>query len=104
MISIANLLQPEATMSKQISRRGKVLGAIILMCATPLLFAQQRGGGGGGGFGGGGNGNTGRGGTGSSASTTARTYPNNGTIGDAYFSIDPETRRVVYIADEATAR
>jgi len=91
-------------MSKQISRRGKVLGAIILMCATPLLFAQQRGGGGGGGFGGGGNGNTGRGGTGSSASTTARTYPNNGTIGDAYFSIDPETRRVVYIADEATAR
>ena len=31
-------------------------------------------------------------------------YPNNTTIGDAYFSIDPETHRVVYIADEATAR
>lgn len=30
--------------------------------------------------------------------------PNNTTIGDAYFSIDPETRRVVYIADEATAQ
>ena len=32
------------------------------------------------------------------------TYPNNTTIGDAYFSIDPETHRVVYIADEATAK
>ena len=36
--------------------------------------------------------------------STARQYPNNTTIGDAYFSIDPETRRVVFIADEATAR
>jgi hypothetical protein len=64
-------------------------------------LAQQRGNTGG--FGGGG-GNGARGNTGSSASTSGRTYPNNGTIGDAYFSIDPETRRVVYIADEATAR
>ncbi len=39
-----------------------------------------------------------------SAGTTARQYPNNTTIGDAYFSIDPETRRVVYIADAATAQ
>jgi len=53
---------------------------------------------------GGGGGNGARGNTGSSAGTSGRTYPNNGTIGDAYFSIDPETRRVVYIADEATAR
>ena len=64
--------------------------------------AQQRPGGfgGGGGFGGS------RSSTGSSSSTgsTARQYPNNTTIGDAYFSIDPETHRVVYIADEATAR
>ena len=36
--------------------------------------------------------------------TTPRQYPNSGTIGDAYFSIDPETRRIVYIADEATAQ
>ena len=36
--------------------------------------------------------------------TTARPYPNNSAIGDAYFSIDPETRRVVFIADEATAK
>ncbi len=37
-------------------------------------------------------------------SSTSRQYPNNTTIGDAYFSIDPETRRVVYIADAATAQ
>jgi type II secretory pathway component GspD/PulD (secretin) len=66
--------------------------------------AQQRGGGGfgGGGFGGGQGGS--RSSTSSTGGSTARTYPNNTTIGDAYFSIDPETRRVVYIADEATSR
>jgi general secretion pathway protein D len=77
------------------------LVTVLLLLGALPGFSQQRGGGGGG-FGGGG-GNAGRGGTGSSASTSARTYPNNATIGDAYFSIDPETRRVVYIADEATA-
>ena len=41
---------------------------------------------------------------GGAAGTTPRQYPNSGTIGDAYFSIDPETRRIVYIADEATAQ
>ena len=72
--------------------------------------AQQRGGGGfgagGGGFGGGGNraGGNRAGASSSSGSSTARQYPNNTTIGDAYFSIDPETHRLVYIADEATAR
>jgi general secretion pathway protein D len=64
--------------------------------------AQQRTGGTGGGFGGGFGGS--RSSTSSSAGSTARTYPNNTTIGDAYFSIDPETHRVVYIADEATAK
>src|SRR5580765_1427988 len=68
-------------------------------------YGQQRGGGQGnfgGGFGNFGGGNGGR--TASAGgNTTSRTYQNNGTIGDAYFSIDPETRRVVYIADEATA-
>jgi general secretion pathway protein D len=70
--------------------------------------AQPRGGGGtGGGFSGGGFGGTSRSGTSSSTSASAgstRQYPNNTTIGDAYFSIDPETRRIVYIADEATAK
>jgi general secretion pathway protein D len=75
--------------------------ALVLLCAGLSAFAQQRGNTGGGGFGG--NGGGARGNTGGSASTSGRTYPNNGTIGDAYFSIDPETRRVVYIADEATS-
>lgn len=36
------------------------------------------------------------------ATKRARTYPNTATIGDAYFSIDPESRRVVTLADQAT--
>jgi general secretion pathway protein D len=76
--------------------------SILGLCLGLALQAdaQQRAGGTGGGFGGGG----GRSGTSSSASSTTRQYPNNTTIGDAYFSIDPETHRVVYIADEATAK
>lgn len=38
----------------------------------------------------------------SSGGSTPRSYPNAASIGDAYFSIDPETRRVVAIADEKT--
>jgi len=86
-------------MNNKPSQSHKSLGAflgVILCLALPAL-AQQRGG-----FGGATGG--GRTATAAGASTSARTYPNNGTIGDAYFSIDPETRRVVYIADEATAR
>ncbi|MGD0262758.1 MAG: hypothetical protein ABSD29_23575 [Verrucomicrobiota bacterium] len=84
--------------------------SILGLCLGLALQAgaQQRTGGTGGGFGGGGFGGGGFGGsrssTSSSAGSTARTYPNNTTIGDAYFSIDPETRRVVYITDEATAK
>ncbi|MCX6926098.1 MAG: hypothetical protein NT154_23250, partial [Verrucomicrobia bacterium] len=67
---------------------------------------------GGGGFGGGGRGGSAKGYAsvagdrqpGNVASSNERQYPKNTTIGDAYFSIDPETRRVVNIADEATAR
>ena len=86
----------------------KYFTGILGLCLGLALQAdaQQRGGGGGGGggFGGGGFGGGGRSSTASSAGTTARTYPNNTSIGDAYFSIDPETRRVVFIADEATAK
>jgi len=58
-----------------------------------------------GGLGGGAGGaRTGAAGGTTGANTAGRQYPNNGTIGDAYFSIDPETHRVVYIADEQTAR
>jgi len=79
----------------------KYFTGILGLCVGLALQAdaQQRGGGfGGGGFGGGSRSGT----SSSSSSTTARTYPNNTSIGDAYFSIDPETRRVVFIADEAT--
>jgi type II secretion system protein D len=85
-----------------------VLGLCVLGFALQAN-AQQRGGGspGGGGFGsiggfGGASSSTSRSST--SAGSTTRQYPNNTTIGDAYFSIDPETRRVVFIADEATAK
>jgi general secretion pathway protein D len=97
-------------MIKQPANWRKYFTVILGLCLGLALQAdaQQRGGGGGGGggFGGGGfgGGGGGRSGTSSSASTTARTYPNNTSIGDAYFSIDPETRRVVYIADAATAQ
>jgi general secretion pathway protein D len=94
-------------MIKQHTNGQKFFTGILSVCLG-LAFhatAQQRGGGGGGGggFGGGGFGGAARSGTSSSASSTTRQYPNNTTIGDAYFSIDPETRRVVFIADEATA-
>jgi general secretion pathway protein D len=83
-------------------------GVLGLWMALAIQADAQTRGGGGGGFGGGGFGGGGTGGnrgsTSSSAGSTSRTYPNNTTIGDAYFSIDPETHRVVYIADEATAR
>jgi general secretion pathway protein D len=62
--------------------------AVVLCVAFPA-FGQQRGGTGGGNR---------------SSSTTGRTYPSTGTIGDAYYSIDPESRRVVTIADEETSR
>src|SRR5437016_8625346 len=89
---------------------GRSSAAVVLcLCAAFSLQAQPRtgggqtgggGGGGGGGFGGGGIGNVGGGNTGgrTGASATSRTYPANGTIPVAYFSMDPETRRVVVIA------
>jgi general secretion pathway protein D len=61
---------------------------ICVLVLAPRAEAQQRTGGN----------------TGSSRTGTTRTYPGNGAIGDAYFSIDPETRRVVTIADEDTSQ
>ena len=68
---------------------------VLALCLALPAFGQQRAGGTGAG-----------GGTGSrsSSSGSGRTYPSSGTIGDAYYSIDPETRRVVVIADEDTSR
>jgi len=92
-------------MSKQFTNRHKYLTGILGLCLGLALQteAQQRGGGTGGGFGGGSFGSS-RSSTSTSGGSTTRQYPNNTTIGDAYFSIDPETRRVVFIADEATAK
>jgi len=99
-------------MSKHHTTWQKYFTGILGLCLGLALQAdaQPRGGSTGGGFsgggfsGGGGSGGASRGSTSTSAGSAARQYPNNTTIGDAYFSIDPETRRVVFIADEATAR
>jgi general secretion pathway protein D len=89
-------------MKKQHSNWHKHLSGILGLCLGLALQAdaQQRGGG----FGGGGFGGAARSAASTTGGTTARPYPNNSAIGDAYFSIDPETRRVVFIADEATAK
>jgi general secretion pathway protein D len=90
-------------MIKQATNWRKYFTSLLGLCLGLALQAdaQQRGGGG---FGGGGFGGSSRSSTGTSGGSTTRQYPNNTTIGDAYFSIDPETRRVVFIADEATAK
>jgi type II secretory pathway component GspD/PulD (secretin) len=67
--------------------------SVGLLCLAFPVSAQQRGGGG-----------TGSSGGRAGSSTSSRSYPSSGTIGDAYYSIDPETRRVVTIADEDTSR
>src|SRR5271157_1147697 len=89
-------------MSKPPSHRQNYLLALaaLALCAALSAHAQGRGGGfggGGGGFGGGGAG-------GGSRNVTTRQYPNAGTIGDVYFTIDPETRRVVLIGDEESTK
>src|SRR5512135_1306576 len=84
----------------RVFRRSAVAGLWLALglCLSLTAFGQQQ-------FGNFGAGNRTAGRTGgSSGNTSARTYPSNGTIGDAYFSIDPETRRIVFIADEATAQ
>ncbi len=62
------------------------LVALILLAAGPLPAQQGQGGG-----------------RRTSTGSTAQ-YPRTGAIGDAYYSIDPETRRVVVISDEETSR
>ncbi len=48
--------------------------------------------------------NRGGGNRGASSSSSTRSYTPNGTVGDAYFSIDPQTRRVMVIADQDTTK
>jgi general secretion pathway protein D len=80
-------------------------GALAVLLGGALAVqAQQRGGGGGfggfGGFGGGGNNASSR--SSSSGSSTA-SYNNNGTVGNATITVDPQTHNLVVIADEETS-
>lgn len=99
---------------------GSILSRLLALPTAPRLFvatlglavalpvaAQQRGGGGGfggGGFGGGGFGGGGFGGAGGGANRGASgVYNNNGTVGSALISVDPQTHNLVVIADSLTA-
>jgi general secretion pathway protein D len=77
---------------------------IFFLCAALEIHAQQRGGGGGGGFGPfGGFGGFGAFGANRNTTTGAGQYNNNGSVGTATISIDPDTKNIVVIADEETA-
>jgi general secretion pathway protein D len=67
--------------------------AALTLCVPLQAHAQARGGGFGAAAGGGGR----------AGSSSTSPYPSSTTIPDAYFSIDPETRRVITIADEETS-
>ncbi len=80
------------------------VAALVLFAGALVIHAQQRTGGGGfGGYGGGG-GNRGGGyggGYGGSSSTSSQ-YNNNGTVGSATITVDPDTHNLVVIADAQT--
>jgi general secretion pathway protein D len=78
----------------------KLLAGLLVLSCCAVFPAQAQQNRGGGNFGGGGGGAR----SGTSSTSTTRTYPNSGQIGDAYFTIDPESRRVVTIADEDTSK
>jgi general secretion pathway protein D len=82
--------------------------AAILVAGALALPAQQRYGGGGGGGGGGGAGFGGFGGFGGNrgfggAGSTTTSYNNNGTVGNAVITVDPDTHNIVVTADAVTA-
>ena len=77
-------------------------GLALLLGAAVELHAQRTGGTGGfGGFSGFGGGNTTSGRSGSSSSSGA--FNNNGQVGSAVITVDPQTHNLVVIADELTA-
>ena len=69
----------------------------VWLGAAISLHAQQRGGGFGGFGGGGGNRSF------NNNSSSSGTFNNNGTVGSATITVDPETHNIVVIADEETA-
>lgn len=80
----------------------------LMLCIAFNGHAQQRFGGGGfggfggGGFGGGGFGGFNRGGATSSSSSSTE-YNNNGTVGSAMITVDPDTHNIIVSADAVTA-
>jgi general secretion pathway protein D len=74
--------------------------AVGLLSSANVQAQFGPGGGGGPGFGGFG----GFGGANRNSRSTTRQYPNNGTVGDAVISIDPETHQLVVIADDETKK
>jgi general secretion pathway protein D len=84
---------------KSLKIRASHWALLGLCCLTMPLLAQTRAGGGGGG---GGGGTGGRGSTaGSGTSTIER--PGNGQVGTANFYVDPDSRMLFVISDDATA-
>lgn len=84
-------------MLKLLSRRGLVLGvsaALLLLTAADLFAQQQRQTG---------RATTGRATTGGlSGARGSGEYPRSTDVGDAMISVDPETRKIIVIADEET--
>lgn len=75
-----------------------MLAGLLGFCLGSAVSAHAQG------FGGfGGSSFGGRGGGGGSSRTSARQYQNNGMIGSATVSVDPETRRIIVITDEDTS-
>ena len=87
----------------------KISGVVLawLLVAAVELHAQQRGGGGGGGgfggFGGFGGGGFGGGGNNNNSSRSTSSFNNNGSVGSAVITVDPQTHNIVVIADEETS-
>jgi general secretion pathway protein D len=82
---------------------------LLLFSGALAIHAQQRAGGGGGininlggGGGGGGGGFNNFNRNGGSSSSSSSTYNNNGTVGSATISVDPDTHNIIVIADEQT--
>ncbi len=75
----------------------------FVLGAEVQLHAQQRGGGGFGGFGGFGGGGFGGFGGGNASSRNTTAYNNNGSVGNAVITVDPQTHNIVVIADEETS-
>jgi general secretion pathway protein D len=86
---------------KNLFKQISISAPLFLACALSLQAQQRFGGGGGfGGFGGfGGGGFRGFG----SSSSTSSTYNNNGTVGTAVITVDPDTHNIVVTADAVTA-